>query len=314
MRPTALSIENLRVTFRAGRERLRVIDAVSLDLATGEHMALLGETGCGKSVLAAAVFGLLPEGAEVSGRVAGLGHGNLLDLSPYALNKLRGRGMVLIPQNPHGSLNPVFRIRTQLAESLRLNRSRAGGGRRVFPEELLASVGFGEPASVASRFPHQLSGGMAQRVLTATALAGAPSIVFADEPTKGLDEEARDQCLALLHSRFRECCLLLITHDLKAASECHRVAVMYAGEIVEVCPGPDLISSPRHPYTQGLVGAHPAHGLRPIPGWAPSPRNIPEGCRFHPRCERAEERCRSLHPPLGPLSSNRSARCFHADA
>jgi peptide/nickel transport system ATP-binding protein len=314
VRPTALSIVNLQVVFRTGRDRLHVVDEVSLDLAAGEHTALLGETGCGKSVLAAAVFRLLPDTAEVSGQVAGLGHKNLLGLSSRALNRLRGREMVLIPQNPHGSLNPVFRIRTQLAESLRLNRDRAGGGRRVFPEELLACVGFGEPASVASRFPHQLSGGMAQRVLAAAALAGAPSIVFADEPTKGLDEKARDQCLALLHSRFRECCLLLITHDLKAASECHRVVVMYAGEIVEVCPGPDLISSPRHPYRKGLVGAHPAHGLRPIPGWAPSPRNIPEGCRLHPRCERADERCRSLHPPLGPLSSIRSARCFHADA
>jgi peptide/nickel transport system ATP-binding protein len=313
MHPTVLSITSLKVLFRMGRDRLHVVDEVSLDLAAGVHTALLGESGCGKSVLAAAVFGLLPSNAEVTGRALSPEYGDLLSLPSRVLNRLRGRQMVLIPQNPHGSLNPVYRVRRQLDESLRLNRQTAGAGRRS-PEELLSWVGFSDPEWVGSLFPHQLSGGMAQRVLTAAGLAGAPSIVIADEPTKGLDDDARRQCLELLRSRFRKCSLLLITHDLDAASECHRVAVMYAGEIVELCGGTDLLAEARHPYTRGLVGAHPAHGMKPIPGWAPGPGQVRTGCRFHPRCDRADQRCRSVHPQLMSLSSTRSVRCFHAEA
>jgi peptide/nickel transport system ATP-binding protein len=343
-----LSIRRLTVEFPSPAGWLKVVQNLSLDLAAGEHTALLGETGCGKSVLAAAVFGLLPPHARTAGTVSGLGSENLLTLTDRLLNRLRGRDMVLIPQNPHGSLNPVFRVVRQLAESIRLsagrsvtsvpdqpadlsqegsrNRlpariialaSRRGRGsnpvRRETPRDLLAKVGFDAPELVERMFPHQLSGGMAQRVLSAAGLAASPQVVFADEPTKGLDSAVRNHCLELLRSRFGKCALVLITHDLKAAVGCERVAVMYAGEIVEICPGGKLLSEARHPYTQGLIAAHPAFGMIPIPGSPPSPLQVLNGCRFYRRCSKAEERCRSEHPQPVPLDSMHWARCFHAD-
>jgi peptide/nickel transport system ATP-binding protein len=336
----------LRVELPSAAGWLQVVENLSLDLEAGEHTALLGETGCGKSVLAAAVFGLLPEHARTSGVVRGLGHENLLTLTDGVLNRLRGRDMVLIPQNPHGSLNPVFRVGRQLAESIRLNAGRSslvkdrpgnfsregprmglaarfralvrrrGRGWSPVPGEtargLLAKAGFDAPERVEGLFPHQLSGGMAQRVLTAVGLAAAPRVVFADELTKGLDGAARNHCLELLRSRFGECALLLITHDLKAAVGCDRTAVMYGGEIVETCPGRALLSDARHPYTRGLIGAHPAFGMIPIPGSPPSPLQRIEGCRFHPRCPRGDARCRSEHPRPASFDSNHWAKCFHA--
>jgi len=309
-----LGIRRLRVAFRAGRDTLRVVDEVSLDLQAGRHLALLGETGCGKSVLASAILGLLPESATVSGAVRALGHDNLLSLASRDMNRLRGRALVLIPQNPSGSLNPVFRVGRQLAESIRLNGADLSWKRRPEPSELLARVGLDAPGSVARLFPHQLSGGMAQRVVTAAGLAGMPRIIFADEPTKGLDAEARRVCLDLLRTHFGRCVLMLITHDLKAAVGLPRVAVMYAGEIVEVCEGRDFPGSVQHPYTRGLVRAHPAFGLTPIRGAAPSPAALPRGCRFAPRCGQADDHCRADHPPLVPYAPDRSVRCFHAGA
>jgi oligopeptide/dipeptide ABC transporter ATP-binding protein len=225
---------------------------------------------------------------------------------------LYGRA-VTVPQNPSGSLNPVFRVGRQLAESIRLNAGDTSWKRRPEPADLLARVGLEAPEGVARLFPHQLSGGMAQRVVTAAGLAGMPSIVFADEPTKGLDAEARNLCLDLLRTHFGGCVLMLITHDLKAAVGLPRVAVMYAGEIVEVCEGLDFPANVLHPYSRGLVRAHPAFGLTPIAGAAPSPAALPTGCRFAPRCGQADDRCRVDHPPLIPYASDRSVRCFHAD-
>jgi peptide/nickel transport system ATP-binding protein len=339
-------MRRLTVEFPSPAGWLKVVRSLSLDLAAGEHAALLGETGCGKSVLAAAVFGLLPPNVRTSGTVRGLGSENLLTLTDRSLNRLRGRDMVLVPQNPHGSLNPVFRVGWQLAESIRLNAGRSSSvkdqpgnlsregpctglaarflalvrkrgrvGNPVpgeTPRGLLAKVGFDAPHSVERMYPHQLSGGMAQRVLSAAGLAAAPQVVFADEPTKGLDRAARNHCLDLLRSRFGKCALLLITHDLKAAVGCDRVAVMYGGEIVESCPGRKLLSDARHPYTRGLVGAHPAFSMIPIPGSPPSPLQRIEGCRFHPRCLRGDARCRWVHPQPVSLDANHWARCFHA--
>ncbi len=348
MEDAVLSIRRLTVEFPSRAGWLKVVHDLSLDLGAGEHTALLGETGCGKSVLAAAVFGLLPQDAKTSGAVRGLGSENLLTLPDRSINRLRGRDMVLIPQNPHGSLNPVFRVGRQLAESIRLNAGRSassvpdqpgnssheglrtrlqswvlslvrrrGKGKNPVHEEtprnLLAKAGFDAPQSVERMFPHQLSGGMAQRVLSAAGLAGRPQVVLADEPTKGLDSAARNHCLDLLRSRFGKCALVLITHDLKAAVGCERVAIMYGGEIVEICPGGKLLSDARHPYTRGLIAAHPSFGMVPIPGSPPSPLQVLEGCRFHPRCSRCEERCRSEHPQPVVLDSRHWARCFHAD-
>lgn len=306
-----LRIENLKVVFRSGGLELPAVDRVSLDLKPSKRTALLGETGCGKSVLGLAVFGLLPANALVSGCVRGFGHENLLALPPKRLNALRGRAMVLIPQNPHGSLNPVLRVKRQLAEAIRL----------VFPErsvktgaavlELLSRTGFRDSGKVADLYPHQLSGGMAQRVLVAVGMAGTPELVVADEPTKGLAAETANRCLRLLTRCFETAALLLITHDLNAAAACDEAAIMYAGEIVEQGSAGKVLAEPCHPYAAGLMQAHPEKGLHPIPGSAPGLANIPGGCRFHPRCPQADNRCFREHPPLA-ARGNRMVRCFHA--
>ena len=176
---------------------------------------------------------------------------------------------------------------------------------------LLAVAGVPEPNTVARMYPHQLSGGMAQKVVIALGLVETPEVVLADEPTKGLDFRAAQNCLKLLRRHFASSSMLLITHDLRIAASLPRIAVMYAGEIVELMPGHELFLNALHPYTQSLVRAHPAWGLQPIPGSAPGPNAYPSGCRFWPRCFRADDRCRIEHPELFPRDANRWVRCFH---
>lgn len=309
--PFALQIRNLKVMFnRRGRE-LMAVNQISMSLSPGRRVALVGETGCGKSVLALAVFGLLPVNTVVSGNIGGLGHENLLALAPRAINALRGRRMVLIPQNPHGSLNPVYPVGKQVAETVRrISREKSSNIRqRVL--ELLSKTGFGNPEAMSARYPHQLSGGQAQRVMLAMGLAADPEIVIADEPTKGLDGEAALLSLNLIKICFEKAAVLLITHDMKTAADCHEAAVMYAGELVEMGPAAEVLDEPLHPYGLGLMRAHPANGLHPIPGAAPDPSEMPVGCRFHPRCFKADIRCRREHPRLS-LHGRRFVRCFHA--
>jgi peptide/nickel transport system ATP-binding protein len=307
----ALHIRDLKVVFKHRGRELTVVNRISAKLAPGRRMALVGESGCGKSVLGLSVFGLLPPNAAVSGNIRGLGHENLLTLSPGAINTLRGRRMVFIPQNPHGSLNPVYPVGKQLAEAVR--RDSPGNvsitRHRVF--ELLSKTGFSQPEAVAARYPHQLSGGQAQRVLLAIGLAADPEIVIADEPTKGLDNEAAVGCLHLMNTCFEKAAVLFITHDMKAAADCHEAAVMYAGEIVETGPAAEVFAAPMHPYGIGLMRAHPANGLHPIPGAIPDLAEMPAGCRFHPRCPKADTRCRREHPELSP-HAQKFVRCFHA--
>lgn len=306
-----LRIEHLKVIFRSNGLELPAVDSVSMELRPANRIVLLGETGCGKSVLALAIFGLLPANARVSGCISGFGHEDILALPPKSINGLRGRSMVLIPQNPHGSLNPVFRVEKQLTEAIRLISRKKPAGMRAAALELLSRTGFSDPEKVANLYPHQLSGGMAQRVLLSAGLAGSPEVVVADEPTKGLDDEAATRCLSLLTTCFENAALLLITHDLKAAAVCDEAVIMYAGEIVERGAADKVMAEPRHPYTVGLMAAHPANGLHPIPGATPGLSSIPKGCRFHPRCPRADNRCVSEHPSL-TVTENRWVRCFHA--
>ncbi len=310
---SALRISDLEVSFRSGGREIRVLDGVSIDLEKGRRLALLGETGCGKSVLASAIFGLLPANASVKGNIRGLGNENLLNASPKQLNRLRGRSMVLIPQNPKGSLNPGFRVQRQVAEAVRLASGKKDQGttmeKRVL--DLLCKTGFDNPERVARMYPHQLSGGMAQRVLLAAGIAGDPELAVADEPTKGLDPESVEQCLELFKHCFDHAALLLITHDLLAAAACHRAAVMYAGEIVEQGPAREVLETPLHPYTRGLVNAHPSKGLHPIFGQAHGFADIMDGCRFRHRCPEAEAICEKKRPEL-LFSGKRAWRCFHA--
>lgn len=311
MDDVVLKVSGLGVIFQVGSTEIHVIDRVSLDLCRGESTALLGETGCGKSVLASAIFGLLQASARISGTAAGFGHANLLSLTQLQINRLRGRKMVLIPQNPHGSLNPVYKIQWQLAESIRLNQKQNHAQMRDQVIELLEQVGFSHPQQIAGMFPHQLSGGMAQRVLIAVGLATNPNLVIADEPTKGMEAGDRDDVIRLMLNRFQHAAVLLITHDLMAAALCSRIAVMYAGEIVEIRPSGTLLQKPLHPYTQGLVHAHPVNALIPVQGSSPDLTDVPVGCRFHPRCDRADSRCQKKHPSLITTGAS-SIRCHHA--
>ena len=308
-----LRISDLEVSFCSGGGEIRVIDRVSIDLEEGRRLALLGETGCGKSVLASAVFGLLPANSSVKGKIRGLGSENLLDASSKELNRLRGRRMILIPQNPKGSLNPGFRVHRQVEEAvcLAVGKKYKGTAKKKRVLDLLCETGFDNPERVARMYPHQLSGGMAQRVLLAAGIAGDPELAVADEPTKGLDPESVEQCLELLKRCFDRAALLLITHDLLAAAACHRAVVMYTGEIVEQGPAREVLETPLHPYTRGLVDAHPSKGLHPIFGQAHGFADIMDGCRFRHRCPEAETICEKKRPELF-FYGKRAWRCFHA--
>jgi oligopeptide/dipeptide ABC transporter ATP-binding protein len=308
---TALAVSDLNVFFKTRHSRLHVVRNVNFNLAPGSRTAILGETGCGKSVMAMACFRLLPKNAKTTGSACLHGIGDILELPPSDMRRLRGDAMVLVPQNPMSYLNPVFDVGFHLKETIR----RVNGlpkqlvGKKAL--SLLAQVGFSDPESVSTLFPHQLSGGMAQRVLLALGLTANPALVIADEPTRGLDVEARDRYLALSQKLYRKAAFLMITHDLSAAKSCDRIMVMYAGRVVEEGPAAKVLSQPRHPYTRGLVAAHPERGFRAIPGQPPRLNERFDGCAFMPRCAVAAPTCRTQAPPILD-HGHHSVCCCHA--
>ncbi|MFI6295052.1 ABC transporter ATP-binding protein [Nonomuraea sp. NPDC050790] len=287
-----LDVSGLSVRFRVPGAVVRAVTEASFQVRPGRCLALVGESGCGKSVLAHALLGLLPANATVTGAarldVAGEGL-DLLAAPPAVLAKrVRGRLIGLIPQSPATHLTPVRTARAQLAEAV-----RELGSRRP-PEELAER--FGLRAEDLDRYPHELSGGMAQRVANAIALAGDPGLLLADEPTTGLDRPLVERAMDVL----RELCdegraVLLITHDLRAAERvADDIAVMYASRLVETGPTEQILERPRHPYTAGLVDAQPDRAFVPIPGLPPELTALPDGCAFAPRCPRAADACRTV--------------------
>ncbi|RPJ47498.1 MAG: ABC transporter ATP-binding protein [Candidatus Latescibacterota bacterium] len=304
-----LAIEDLRVAFdrEGGGPPAYAVDSVSLSIAEGEVACLVGESGCGKSLTALSVLGLVPSppGRIEAGRILFRGT-DLLRLAPHAMRALRGASISMVFQEPMTSLNPVLTCGSQIAEVLRAHRSlgRREAGRAAV--EMLRLVGIADPAARAGDYPHRLSGGMRQRVLLAIALACRPALLIADEPTTALDVTIQAQILRLildLKESIRMS-VLFITHDLAVVAEAaDRVAVMYAGEIVEEGSVGDLFRRPKHPYTQALLRAAPVLSgdtapLRPIEGSVATPEERPEGCRFHPRCPIAESVCREAHPDI----------------
>ncbi|WP_331771466.1 dipeptide/oligopeptide/nickel ABC transporter permease/ATP-binding protein (plasmid) [Embleya sp. NBC_00888] len=300
-----LSVEGLRVAYPTPDGEAAVVDTVSLTVHRGEIVGLVGESGCGKTQTALAVLRLLPAGGAIrAGRVEFDGQ-DLATLSERGVNALRGRRIGYIPQDPMSNLDPSFRIGGQLTEPLRahLGLSRDAARRRAL--ELLDRVGITDPPRVFDAYPHQISGGMAQRVLIACAVACEPDLLIADEPTTALDVTVQAEILDLLRSLQREhdMGVVLVTHDLGVVADlCDRVAVMYAGEIVETATSADLFARPAHPYTAALLAAiPPAEGgadrgpLRTIPDRVPSVRDRPTGCRFAPRCAYAAPEC-AVHP------------------
>ena len=299
-----LRVENLVTRFHTYDGVVRALEGVSFEVREGEIFGLVGETGCGKSVTTYSTLRLLPSTGRVhSGRITFAGE-SLLDASESRMREVRGGEIAMIFQDPLSALNPVMRVGDQIAESVWLHDDLPDAeavAARV--EEVLGEVRMPDPAGAARAFPHALSGGMQQRVMIAMALAGRPKMLIADEPTTALDVTIQSQVLQLLRQLKQEAGLtvLLITHDLGVVAElCDRVAVMYAGTIVETAPVAELFGNPRHPYTQGLLAALPGTSdtLAPIPGRVPDLLNPPSGCRFHPRCPLAVDRCRAEAPEL----------------
>jgi len=312
-----LDIENLHVAYADGR--VPVLQGISLQLQAGRTLGVVGESGSGKSTLAQALVRLLPAGArQTAGRVQFEGR-DLGGLNERAMRELRGRAMAMILQDPLSSLNPLLTVGSQIAEvaqrHLGLNRAQAW----QHAAELLRAVRLAEPEARLREYPHQLSGGMRQRVAGAIALAGHPQLLIADEPTTALDPTVQVQYLRLLKDLQERhgFALVLITHDLGIVARlCDDVAVMYAGRIVERGPAAVVFGAPAHPYTRALLGSLPslharAGALRAIPGQPPQPGRLPGGCSFHPRCALASAQCRTAVPPLASTGVAATA-CWHA--
>ena len=328
-----LEINNLVTTFHTTAGRVPAVDGVSLSIERGKTLGLVGESGCGKSVTAMSILRLVAtpgviEAGEILLRDASGGVLNLVTLPEPRLREVRGGRIGMIFQEPMTSLNPVFTIGDQIAEAVLLHRDVSRAEARGRALEMLELVRMADPKRRLDEYPHQLSGGMRQRVVIAMALACEPDLIIADEPTTALDVTIQAQILDLL-ADLRErlgTAILLITHDLGVVAEtCDDVAVMYAGRIVERAPAAALFAKPRHPYTIGLLAARPERGsragdratgrLRTIPGMVPAPQHFPAGCRFHPRCAFARlPECAGAMPELREVATGHFVRCPYADA
>src|SRR5690606_7917595 len=317
-----LSVRNLRTYFHAPAGTARAVDGVSLEVNRGETVGLVGESGCGKSVTGFSVLRLIPPPGEILAGSSIVFEGeDLLSLDDRRLRSIRGNRVSMIFQEPMSALNPVFSVGDQIAEVVRIHRKpgrREAWNRAV---EMLELVGIPEAAVRAHQYPHQLSGGMRQRVLIAMALVLDPALVIADEPTTSLDVTIQAQILELLQELQDRLgtAILMITHDLGVIAEvASRVVVMYGGQVVEEAPVKELFANPQHPYTIGLLGAMPRLGapgerLTTIPGTVPPPTAWPAGCRFRDRCAHAWERCEREAPPLYQVGSGHTARCHLVD-
>ncbi|MEO8030758.1 MAG: ABC transporter ATP-binding protein [Gemmatimonadota bacterium] len=313
-----LEVERLGVTFPSGNGVVRPVDGISFQLARGECLALVGESGCGKSLTSLALLRLLPQAGSLTAEsVIRFDGASVPALGPEQLRQLRGRRIGIVFQDPMTSLNPVFTCGDQIAEGIRAHAdvSKAEAWKRAVA--LLTEVGIADPERRATEFPHQLSGGMRQRVMIAIALASEPDLLIADEPTTALDVTVQAQILELLDQlrKKRGMALLLITHDLGVvAGRADRVAVMYAGRIIEEGPTQQLFARPSHPYTQGLFNSiprltGPLSRLTPIAGQVPAPGQWPTGCRFRPRCPQAHDRCLQ-EPPIVELGGGQRMACW----
>ncbi len=313
-----LEVSSLRVTFPSAGRRIAPVDGVSFRIARGETLALVGESGSGKSLSSLALLQLIPApGCSETGSAARLGELDLLSLRGEALRQVRGRRIGMVFQDPASSLNPVLTIGAQISETIRAHLPVSAAEARTRAMRLLEEVGLADGTAKYDSYPHQLSGGMRQRVMIAIALAAEPELLIADEPTSALDVTVQAQILALLDRLkvARGMAMLLITHDLGVvAGRADRVAVMYAGQIVEEAPTARLFSEPAHPYTRGLLASlprlrGPKRPLVAIPGTVPVPGAWPDGCRFRPRCPLAMAKC-TTEPPLLPLNGDRASRCW----
>jgi peptide/nickel transport system ATP-binding protein len=310
-----LAVEGLRVEFPTRHGTLVAVDGVSLTIAPGEVLGVVGESGAGKSLTGAAIIGLIDPPGRIGAGEVKLDGRRIDNLPPEAMRRVRGREIGAVFQDPLTSLNPLYTIGRQLVETITTHlelSAREAKGRAL---GLLAEVGIPAPERRFHHYPHQFSGGMRQRVVIALALAAKPKLIIADEPTTALDVSIQAQIIALLKRLCREhgAAVMLITHDMGVIAEtADRVSVMYAGRVVEVGPVADVIHRPQHPYTKGLMGSIPSivaerEQLAQIDGVMPRLDAIPAGCAFHPRCPHAFDRCRRERPELLRLGSTRAA-------
>ncbi len=313
-------VDNLTIEFKTDKGLVRAVDGVSFEIPKGQTVGLVGESGCGKSVTALSIMRLIksPPGRYAAGQILYEGR-NLLELPESEMRHLRGNRISMIFQEPMTSLNPVFTIGDQISEAVRLHQGLDKSKALDKAVEMLDLVGIPSPRERAATYPHQLSGGMRQRVMIAMALACKPDLLIADEPTTALDVTIQAQIMELMLSLQKEIgmSILLITHDLGVVAEtCNQVVVMYAGRVVEQADTNTLFSKPKHPYTVGLLNSVPSnHGtgkrLKTIPGLVPNLLHLPQGCRFQERCDRVTDQCRGLEPELLNPDAKHAVRCYN---
>jgi peptide/nickel transport system ATP-binding protein/oligopeptide transport system ATP-binding protein len=317
-----LDVRDLHVELPLSRGTVRAVDGVSFELRPGEALGLVGESGCGKTMTLRAILNLLPRPGRITAGEVRFEGEDIAAAPPRRLREIRGGSIAMIFQEPMTALNPVMRVGDQIAEGpithLGLGRAKA----RDHALDLMRRVGIPDPARRAQAYPHELSGGLRQRIMIAIALASNPRVILCDEPTTALDVTIQDQILKLLLALRREfgVSVIFVTHDLAVVAEtCERLAVMYAGQIVETGTVAEVFRQPRHPYTLGLLRSVPdfdqvQESLASIPGSPPDLVLPPSGCRFHPRCPFAQEDCVSGDFPLRPLGEGRATACIHPDA
>jgi peptide/nickel transport system ATP-binding protein len=320
---TLLSVEDLRIDLGTGDDRHVAVDKVSFTIARGETFGLVGESGCGKSITALAIMGLLQRPLAIGGGSIRFDGRAIENLDADELRRLRGKRLAMIFQEPMTALNPLLPVGRQIAEMFILHEGASWRDAERRAVEILARVRVPAPERRARDFPHQLSGGMRQRVMIAIALACSPDLLIADEPTTALDVTVQSEIVDLM----RDLCaangtaILMISHDLGlVASMCRTVGVMYAGRLVEMRASADVFKAPAHPYTRGLIASLPRlgsraavgrHRLQEITGTVPSIADFPAGCRFHPRCDRVTGACRLDEPAITTLSEGGLVRCHH---
>lgn len=315
---TLLELKNLKTHFNTPDGTVSAVDDVNFQISTGETVGIVGESGCGKSVTSLSIMRLLPDTAQISGEISFRGE-DLLQKSESQMRQIRGNEMSMIFQEPMTSLNPVYTIGNQISETLRLHQGL--DKKQAFNKaiEYLNMVGIPSPKQRAREYPHQLSGGMQQRAMIAMALSCNPQLLIADEPTTALDVTIQAQILELMKDLKQRLstAIIMITHDLAVVAEmCERVIVMYSGKVVEIANIRELFKTPFHPYTEGLIKSIPKlHSktdfLYEIEGTVPNPLELPQGCKFHNRCDYASEKCQTQEPELIEQENNHFVRCFY---
>ncbi|MCW3133270.1 MAG: ABC transporter ATP-binding protein [Methanophagales archaeon] len=305
-----LAITHLKVHFPTEDGVVKAVNTIDLEIANAERLGLIGETGCGKTVLGMSIIRLLQPSTRIEGEIMYKGK-DLLKLSEEEMRKIRGKEIAMILQNPTTSLNPVLKVGDQIAEAIQVHQGLDKRAAREKAVEILESVKIPSPEKRANEYPHEFSGGMKERAMIAMGLACNPSLIIADEPTKGLDVTIKMQIVKLMKKVTARKSMLFITHDLGAAADiCDNIAVMYAGELVEYAKTEDIFKTPLHPYTQGFLNSLPDRGLKPIRGMSPSLIDLPNGCRFHPRCDHASAKCKIEHPEMVEIETGHSVRCL----